>query len=359
MVNGTLSCDRCGRCCSYVIPVNLLDIHRIAAHLNVNPQEVLETYVTYKGKDPFLTLAKSDQGRCAFLTEDNLCRIHPVKPWTCRVYMCTRTTGTAEALSWAGSHDGKDVRTDLWEMTVARRQTEQYVQKHGATWHEPDYCAAVTAILSGLDLKETQRIRFVTTRDGDTQAILYDCSQCKERPMCCKEAPVTLDDVVRLSGQLNLSVDAFFARHVGPEPSTLAQGLLALKAPNENRCPFRRAASNSCEIEHIRPMQCRFVPCPLLVGETETAERFFLGAGTVEEQFRHQCATAVTRRYVAQYGAAYRPQGVEQMLHVLDRLASDQTQFACFCEELAPYRRIDAPFPIVNQRDPTPLPTHT
>ena len=339
---GTLSCDRCGRCCSYVVSVNLLDIHRIAAHLNVNPQEVLETHVTYKGADPCLALAKSAQGRCVFLTEENLCGIHPVKPWTCRVYMCTHATGTAEALAWAGSHDGKDVRMDLWEMTVARRETEPYARKHGAAWHGTDYCAAMAAILSGLDLKETQRIRFMTTQDGDTQAILYDCSQCKERPTCCKEAPVTLDDVVRLSGQLNISIDDFFAGYVGPEPSTLAHGLLALKAPTEDHCPFRRTAANSCEIERSRPMQCRFMPCPFLVGEREIAERFYLGAGTVEEQFRHQCATAVTRRYVAQYGVAYRPQGFEQMLRVLERLASDKAQFACFCEDLAPYRLVEA-----------------
>ena len=59
-----------------------------------------------------------------------------------------------------------------------------------------------------------------------------------------------------------------------------------------------------CTIKEVRPMHCRFTPCPHKTESDEVMGCLFLGSGRVEEQFRHQVALAMTlpgrriRRYL-------------------------------------------------------------
>jgi Fe-S-cluster containining protein len=85
------SCQRCGRCCKEIgIPWSDLDVHLVAAHLNMDLGHFLEMYGFqdngYSGEiehmDPGVT-------PCPFLTFDRekaVCKIYPVRPSVCQGY---------------------------------------------------------------------------------------------------------------------------------------------------------------------------------------------------------------------------------------------------------------------------------
>jgi len=349
MDGSTFSCKMCGRCCRPVIPLTLLDVNHMAEHLGMDAKQVFEKYIAYRAEDASLILPKDEHGRCPFLGKDNACAIHEAKPWVCRVYTCNQQAESPEGVPWAACYNNQAGHRELWRIVVARNETEQYAAKHGANWRADDFHAGVAAIRAKSDLKETQRIKLARAENGETRAVLYDCTGCKDRPTCCKEAPVTLDDITRLSARLDVPVETLFAEHVSDSPATLAEALLALRTPEGDRCPFLDPASMRCATEGRQPMHCQFIPCAVLVGQDQMAERFYLGSGTLEEQFRHQIATAVTRRYIAEYGTTYHPQGVHNLTKLLEQLAADRTEFARFCQTIAPHRYIDDNFLAMKQ----------
>ena len=85
------SCQRCGKCCREIgIPWSELDVHLVAAHLNMHLDDFLKLYGfqdnVYSGEiehmDPGVT-------PCPFLKYDRekaVCKIYPVRPWVCRGY---------------------------------------------------------------------------------------------------------------------------------------------------------------------------------------------------------------------------------------------------------------------------------
>lgn len=77
------TCTRCGNCCrgtGYVY-VSTDEVDRIAAQLELPTDDFLETYCeTHRGH---LVLKSQKNQDCIFL-EDNLCRVHDVKPDQCR-----------------------------------------------------------------------------------------------------------------------------------------------------------------------------------------------------------------------------------------------------------------------------------
>lgn len=112
------SCERCVSACrrdpGRLIPA---DVKKIAAFLNIGEKELLASYlvrVPAGGKNShihFLAPAKlkaghflavpgttvpdyyaHENGRCVFLSAENLCAIHAVKPFECAAYMGCRHT---------------------------------------------------------------------------------------------------------------------------------------------------------------------------------------------------------------------------------------------------------------------------
>ena len=76
-------CLECANCCSTTGPSFAdKDIGRIAKHLRIKPSEFTEKYLRIdEDKDYVL-----QQVPCAFLDEDNRCKIYDVRPKACREF---------------------------------------------------------------------------------------------------------------------------------------------------------------------------------------------------------------------------------------------------------------------------------
>jgi Fe-S-cluster containining protein len=112
------ACEKCVSACrsdpGRLIPA---DVKRIAAFLGLSEKELLARYLVRmpaKGKNrhiQFLAPAKikaarflaepgtvvpeyyaGEKGRCVFLTAENICTVHAVKPFECAAYMGCRHT---------------------------------------------------------------------------------------------------------------------------------------------------------------------------------------------------------------------------------------------------------------------------
>ena len=79
-------CRKCGNCCrgSGFVKVTPSDIRAIADYLGLTEQQFEDRYTTPSLFEDYW-LAEKPNRDCIFL-EDNLCKIHPVKPEQCRAF---------------------------------------------------------------------------------------------------------------------------------------------------------------------------------------------------------------------------------------------------------------------------------
>ncbi len=79
-------CVRCGTCCRWpgYVRVTEEDAERISQYLNMPVGEFLNHYTDLTNQRDSLTLVEKPDRTCIFLTEENLCAIHQVKPMQCR-----------------------------------------------------------------------------------------------------------------------------------------------------------------------------------------------------------------------------------------------------------------------------------
>lgn len=86
ILRATHKCVGCGKCCNCApIVVNPKDIRVMAFHLNMSPKEFKEKYTeVYPGK-PGVSHFKQEKP-CAFLDENNRCKIYTARPDVCRSY---------------------------------------------------------------------------------------------------------------------------------------------------------------------------------------------------------------------------------------------------------------------------------
>jgi len=87
-------CNKCGDCCRNFseergVLLCLDDIERISDYLNINVPTFIEQYCIrrlFNLKNGILDiyLLSSKKNTCLFLTKNNLCKIHPVKPIQCK-----------------------------------------------------------------------------------------------------------------------------------------------------------------------------------------------------------------------------------------------------------------------------------
>ncbi|MBT4511053.1 MAG: hypothetical protein HOC20_02410 [Chloroflexi bacterium] len=158
------------------------------------------------------------------------------------------------------------------------------------------------------------------------------------------ETPITLDDIQFMVRNLGISWQVFFGEKIDPLPSTMTGGLKLIR---DKHCVFYEP-DKRCTIIELRPMHCRFTPCPKRVQTKEVITCLYLGSGTVEEQFRHQVALDVTRQYVREYGIKYDESAVSKSLQVIDRLVEDRVALEYFCNSIAPFRYVDDTLPFKN-----------
>ena len=82
-------CRMCGACCRIpngIVRVSDAEIARIAAFLGMGEAAFIERETEVAPDRRGLILKSRPDGACAWLTEDNLCRINPVKPDKCRTF---------------------------------------------------------------------------------------------------------------------------------------------------------------------------------------------------------------------------------------------------------------------------------
>ena len=82
-------CRMCGACCRIkdgIVRVSDAEIVRIAAFLGMGEAEFIERETEVAPDRKSLILKIRPDGSCAYLTEDSLCRINPVKPEKCRTF---------------------------------------------------------------------------------------------------------------------------------------------------------------------------------------------------------------------------------------------------------------------------------
>ena len=82
-------CRQCGACCRIkngIVRVNEAEVARIAAYLKMSQEDFIERETELAPDRTGLILKSRPDGACAYLTDENLCRIHPVKPDKCRTF---------------------------------------------------------------------------------------------------------------------------------------------------------------------------------------------------------------------------------------------------------------------------------
>ncbi len=349
MVDSEHSCKMCGRCCHMEIPITLLDIHRMAEHLMVADQRIFREHVQQKvsPRSSIFMIRKDEQEACVFLNDEKKCAIHPAKPRSCNFFICLSSESTnTDILPWTATLSDQSSRSMLWEQSIAVEMTKSYIQKNGTTWNKTDYQKAISGIHDNILSRDTQKMKLGRDRTGAPIHMIYDCSACRKRGEISHETPVTLDDIRRITGYLGISWKAFFRKKISSEIS-VSTG--CLKLVRQGRCVFFHPEKH-CTIEKTRPMFCRFTPCPVKTNNPETFDAFFLGSGTVEEQFRHQVAMAITRQYTAECGVVYNKHIVWKLLKKMDRLFSDYSELENFCKKIAPFRYVDDTLPILSHQ---------
>ena len=83
------TCRRCGACCRIkdgIVRVSEEEIARISAFLGMTESDFVETETEVAPDRTGLILKSRPDGACAYLRDDNLCRINPVKPDKCRTF---------------------------------------------------------------------------------------------------------------------------------------------------------------------------------------------------------------------------------------------------------------------------------
>ena len=79
-------CTRCGNCCRWqgIVRLTADEIDAIADFLGLTPEAFADAYAELTPDRRCLTLVDGPEGYCIMLTQEGLCRIHPVKPAQCR-----------------------------------------------------------------------------------------------------------------------------------------------------------------------------------------------------------------------------------------------------------------------------------
>ena len=92
----SFSCTQCGNCCTGApgyVWISEVEIARLAEHLKITPDEVVEKYCRKLGERISLKERRSPEGNydCIFLKEDEttkkrICTVYPVRPLQCRTW---------------------------------------------------------------------------------------------------------------------------------------------------------------------------------------------------------------------------------------------------------------------------------
>ncbi len=331
-------CDRCGKCCYFEIPLTILDIHRIAQYLGINDQKAFESYVSsdISQKSGLFTISKNQDRSCIFLGNDKFCTIHKGKPSACKFYICSHGD-KKDSIPWTAEYSDLFEQAKLWEQSIASMITKAYIKKNGPVWNEADFMKSLLSIYDNILVHDTQKIKLARDEHNCPMGMVYDCSSCSNKGKCAKETIVSLDDIRRIQKYTGISLKNIFRKKIDQRLNKTND----LQLVRKEHCTFFDIQKGKCDIEEARPYHCRFTPCPQRVKNNKQYDCFYLGAGSVEDQFRHQVSLAVTKEYTQQYGTQYNSQGVKEGLKKIDALLSNHIGFDDFCSKIASYRYVN------------------
>ncbi|MDY6959624.1 MAG: YkgJ family cysteine cluster protein, partial [Halobacteriota archaeon] len=339
------SCRNCGRCCHYVVPATLHDIYRIARFMNISDREVFDEYIggTISKKHTLFSIKRREDSSCTFLSSENLCLIHPVKPKTCEFFLCSSSDEDSPKSCWLGACTHSKLDFELLEFSVAIELTKAFVIRNEGGWNEAEYSSALYDLKKRINDSRSKKV--VLLRDSVGRPIIksFDCDLCEAFDSDEVETPVTLDDIKRIMCYLNLDGDTFFNEYLSSKPSTITGGL---KLIGGNNCIFRSKDGDGCTIEKFRPIHCRFTFCPAHIHTDEIKKRKYPGFGTIEEQFRSQVALSITREYVAQCGTAFNGPVFDAKLERIKKLSSIDSRQKSYCMKLGLYDQVRGTAPI-------------
>ena len=332
------TCRACGTCCHMEIPVTLLDVDRLALFNNIDAQQMFEKMIGAGISEAtgLFMIRKQAGRRCVFLSFANQCTVHKAKPDTCRFYSCdTDSPGKQIARAPGGDSGGRE--KDFWIQSVAATVTRTYIDRHHTAWHDADFHRSLENIYKNIPLRKTQTLKLGRNENGHAVSMVYDCSRCNKRGTQAKETPVTVNDIRRIADFLDLSHDLFFKQYIAEHPSYLTGGL---KLKRKAHCVFFDP-EHHCRVKSVRPLHCRFTPCPKQTKNPADASSLFLGTGSMADQLRHQVALTVTREYTARWGTAYHKTPFQQALQQFSGLVRDKSVRHQLCGQIAPFRYID------------------
>lgn len=340
-------CGTCNKCCfGLTINLTLTDVDRMAQYLGVDPGECLEKYVEPidpSDDTPLFTFRKGEGGRCFHMNEDDRCGIHPAKPWVCQTYHCAQDPGFEKGdvgIEWGTVYNNVEGHTDLLHMIHARTVTTTYIARNGSKYNPSDYAVCLSDLAMLIAGTVDDRIKVARDEEGQTVAMTYNCNKCTARENCCNHAAATLDDIRNAAQNTGQTLAAFWAEHVADEPSPLDANMLTYRQSAQGKCGFLDANTHRCGLGADKPSTCAFAPCPRL-STAKTYEKYFVGSGSVHDQYRLQVATSVTRQYMSQCGTTFNQRFFDQCVAMIDDLASKPDYYREFLEAVRDHRYIN------------------
>ena len=333
---GLRTCRRCGDCCYAEIPVTLLDIRRMAVHLGLTAEQVFTECLQPRvsTQTGIYRIAKHKNGACLFLSETNSCSINDAKPRGCDLFQCDRGDSDASGVS---EHLTEKGWWKSWEKAVAVEITKAYVNTHQTTWHAADFDSAMAQIQGNIVRNPHQKVKLGKLENGTAVGMIFDCGTCSGRGSHSPGTPVTLDDIRRLARFLNIGLSAFFEKYLNSDRCETS-GLFTLK--RQKRCVFFDTIHH-CAVSEVKPMHCRFTPCPQKASDDRLFSALFLASGSLKQQYRHQLAAKLTADYLDTYGTRFRIEAVQRSLAQLDKKLASKTAPIEFLSRIVPFRYVD------------------
>ncbi len=340
-------CGTCNKCCfGLTIHLTLADLDRMAQYLGVDPGECLEKYVVPiepSDDEPLFTFRKGEGGRCFHMDDQDRCGIHPAKPWVCQTYHCAQDPGFEKGdvgIEWGTVYNNVEGHADLQQMIHARTVTTTYITRNGSNYNPADYAVCMADLAALLGGTQDDRIKVAKDDEGQTVAMTYNCNKCTARENCCNHAAATLDDIAKAAHACKQTVAAFWDAHVSDEPNPLDVNTFTFKQSSDGKCEFLDPATHRCGLGGDQPSNCAFSPCPKL-STAKTFEQYFIGSGSVHDQFRLQVATSVTRQYLSQCGTSFNERFFERCMGMIEELSSNPEYYSDFLEAVRAHRYIN------------------
>lgn len=333
-------CRQCGQCCHFEIPVTLLDIDTLAGWKNLSRKETFEAMVQPNASEKsglFMIRKKSDNA-CIHLGEDNRCKIHEAKPLGCLLFQCDKAK-VDDSLKQALLAKDEASRNEVWRQSIAMMITKAYIDRYGASWQEDAIKRAIEAIKQQAGCREHGcHVKLSRDENGAPLAIVYNCNQCEKRAENAHETIITLDDIERISAFLEINPARFWKVYLDKK---LSKNAGVFRLVRKAHCIFFDEKKKVCVVEPVRPIHCRFTPCPIRTRESDIMDRLYLGSGSIEQQFRHQIALDKTRDYLTRQGRKFHKKAFEKALALIDVKAESKEGFERFCRMIQPYRYLD------------------